>query len=267
MNKQELKDLWQAYLKTKELSDQKKLVEHYYNTFVKCIAAKVAKKIKYMISPEELASYGTIGLYKSLESFDSTKNVKFETYSFSRIWGSMIDEIRKNDWVPRSVRLRQTLLEKTREKLEARYCRKISETEILKKASISEVEYNKSLKKYNATSTLSLEGYVSQKNDEDKEFNKYLQDKNLKPVEDHLVREEFIKKILGKDFSRVERKIVFLYYYEKLTMNEIADTIKMSESRVSQMHQNILEKMGKKIKVNPEHFGVPKEYAESIIGK
>ena len=91
--------------------------EHYY-IYVRKIATNLSKKYNNKVSSEELASYGLTGLYRAIDYYDETRNVKFETYAYSRIRGSMIDGIRSDDWVPRSVRLRQDVIERARFKKE-----------------------------------------------------------------------------------------------------------------------------------------------------
>ena len=90
-----------------------KLVGHYYIELVQKIASNLVRKFKYRVTRDELASHGVTGLYKALKAFDPLRGVKFETYAYPRVWGSIIDCIREEDWVPRSVRTRQTKIEKT----------------------------------------------------------------------------------------------------------------------------------------------------------
>jgi len=224
---------------------------------VKKIASNLAIKIKYKVCPEELASYGVIGLYDAIESFKKSKGVKFETFSYTRIWGSMLDEIRKNDWVPRSVRTRYNELSDLKAKMEAKNCRKVSYHEVIKKAGLSVKKFHKNIHHFLPNSFSSLENNTFNKDSEfegdNKDSNKYLEDKRNLSFDLKISKKEFIKNLL-KSFNKIERKIVYFYYYEGLTMKEISKIVNISESRISQMHNNVIGKLKKKLKSNFEFF-------------
>ena len=113
----EVKKTWDHFLKKRDKKSQRKLVEHYFG-YVKKIATKLSKKFNNKASMEELASHGLTGLYRTIAHYDKKRCVRFETYSYSRIKGAMIDGMRSEDWVPRSVRLRQSAIENAKHKKE-----------------------------------------------------------------------------------------------------------------------------------------------------
>lgn len=249
--KEQVNELWKNYLASKSKEDEKKLVEYYYKTIVTSISKNLAKKIKYKLSSEELASYGVIGLYSAINAFDHEKGVKFETYAFSRIWGSMIDKIRQDDWVPRSARARYNMFEKTREKLEAKYGCKISEDKIIEESGIDEKYRNK----YNPIFCFSIESPNDESdNIEEKDIYKYLEDTKSVSPDNNLLKKEFIRKICENGLSDIERKTLYYHYYEGLAFRHIASKLNISESRVGQIHKKMINKLRKKIKSNKEYF-------------
>ncbi len=265
MNKTKLDSLWKRYLKKHADEPKRKLVEYYYTHLVMRIARKLCVRFKYHISAEALASYGTEGLYRALKAFNPCMGVKFETYAYARVWGSMIDGIRKEDWVPRSVRNRQTLIEKTQDLLETKMGDRVSKSDVLKIVGIKEEDYHKNSAKFHAVSCSSIETNINSdidNSDNRKDFNSSLVAHNISSPDSRIVRKEFFNKLIGKNFTPLERKIIYYYYYENLTMKEISAHLDISESRISQINQNILQRLKTRVKVNPLYFG--KEIIEMI---
>jgi RNA polymerase sigma factor for flagellar operon FliA len=256
MNKIDLQKTWENYQENKDELSKHKLIEHYYE-LVEKIAKNVNKKMNNKVSKEELSSHGVSGLYRAIEKFDKDRKTKFETYAHRRIHGSMIDGLRSEDWIPRSVRVRKDKLENVIHNLETKIQHKASCSEILQEAGITETEYHKNYNKFNPRALSSIDNYTEdyQENSENNlDFNKYLESKKTSAPDSKLIRKEFLSKLLGKDFSSLERKIIYYYYYEKLTMREISIRVEMSESRISQIHQDILKRLKIKIELNPKYF-------------
>jgi len=249
-------DVWDVYLKTKDDKSKNKLVEYYF-TFVNKIASTLSRKLNNHVSQPELASHGVDGLYKAIENFDETRGNKFETYAYIRIKGAMLDGLRKEDWVPRSVRIRETMIQKEQDKLQDENNKEVTKSKALKKLGINEIEYNKYPEKFRARSVFSIEASSNPDIDNDdnkKDFNEYLESHNNSSPDSQMVRMEFLNKLIGRRFTKLEKNIVYLYYYEELTMKEIAKELKISESRVSQIHQNVLARLKTRIKINPKYF-------------
>jgi len=255
MDNKKLQKTWEKFQKNKDKKQLKKLVEYYYENFVLKIAKSLEKRLRHKIAVEELASHGVSGLYKAIKSYDSFRGVKFETYAYSRIWGSMIDGLREEDRVPRSVRIRQAKIEKARHKLELKSGHKVSDQEAVQHAGFDIGEYYKNKSKFHATFGTSIETNTNDICTEDnkKDFNRYLTS-NESPADSCILRKEFLNKLIGKDFTPFERKIIYYYYYEQLSMREIARDLNVSESRISQIHQSILVRLRNRIEVNPDYF-------------
>ena len=257
---EDLAKVWKKYLSSNKTDEKSKdfLVEYYYKTLVQKIAKKMTKKFHYKIQSDELASHGVFGLYTALERFDESRGVKFETYAYTRIRGSVIDALREEDRVPRSVRMRQTKIEKTRDQLESEKGCKISNEEAVLRAGIDLNEYNKNRNKFHPNYYMSIENTINdiESDNNKKDFNECLVDSHESSVDGKMIRQEFLYKLMSKNFSPLERKIIYHYYYEGSPLCEIAKHLGLSESRISQKHQLILKKMRKKIEVNPNYFNV-----------
>ncbi len=262
--KKEIKhrELWIKYQKEKNSSKkhklENKLVEIYY-PLVNKIAYKIAVRIGWKLSPDELSSLGVDGLYIAIRKFDLNNGASFPTYSSRRIGGSMLDGIRKYDPIPRSVRINHNKIEKMRVLLESEQGRKVSDDEILEKLGIDNSEYNKNRKKFHPVTFTSIEGSdIAGSNiqeDYRQDSNSNLIDNRTTSPDSKVVRREFFNKLVGKNFTKIEQKIIYYYYYQNLTMDKISERLKLSESRISQIHKDILPRLQSKIKRNPKYFG------------
>ena len=205
-----------------------------------------------------MASFGVDGLYIAIEKFSLDRGVDFPTYANRRISGSMIDNVRKNDFVPRSVRLNYNLIEKTRQEMETTEGRRVTEYEIIERLGIDQKEYLINTKKYSPLSFISIEGSDITNENKSEDFKQDcimdMIDKSSSTPDAKLLRKEFINKLISKNFSPDEQKIIYYYYYENLTMGEIGKKIKSSESRISQIHMDIMDRLKNKIERNPEFF-------------
>jgi RNA polymerase sigma factor for flagellar operon FliA len=253
----ELHSVWKKFSKSRDEDSRNVLVEYYYTHLVRKIASNLSAKFYYKIPVDELASHGVTGLYRALDGFDEERGVKFETYAFSRIWGSILDGLRKEDRVPRSVRIRQSRIEKIKSEMEIELGY-VDENTAIKQAGFDPKEYHKNLSKFKASHFSSIETNTNDIDNDDnkKDFNKNLISQCEPTADSTLVRKEFLGKLIGRNFSQIERRIIYYYYYQELSMREISALLKISESKVSQMHRSILKRLKTRIKVNPKYFGM-----------
>ncbi|MFW6008453.1 MAG: sigma-70 family RNA polymerase sigma factor [archaeon] len=132
MKKKDLQELWKNYKNSDEkdkLYYRNKLIEYYYN-YVQQIAWKMGEKLNWNVTHDELTSFGIDGLIHAIKKFDLKKNINFKAYANQRIKGSMIDGIRREDKIPRSVRLKQSHIQKIKKKLEEQKQREVTEKEV-----------------------------------------------------------------------------------------------------------------------------------------
>ena len=193
---------------------------------------------------EDLVSYGIFGLIDAIDKFDMTKDVKFETYASLRIRGSILDQIRKMDWIPRTVRQKQRKIDEAIKAVEQRTGKTASDEEIAGELGVTEEELLNWQSQLKVTNVVSLNEYVEQGTEPVMETrgNSHF----VQPEE--MVEQNELKEMLQKAMELLtekESKVILLYYYEELTLKEISRILEVSESRVSQLHTKALQKMQK----------------------
>lgn len=232
------------------------MASRYYGLVTR-IAEKVHAKI-VAVDVDVLTSLGVDGLYDSIDGFTPSKGNKFETYASWRIRFGIIDEIRKDDWVPRLARQRAKALIATREELEGSLGRKASDEEMAEAMEMDVDEYNSLASKSSIKSLQSLDTAIpglGHEGAEDLSIIDCISDgKNANPS-DSMIDAEFASKLFGTGFTPMEKQVIWGYHYEKRSMKEISKIIGLSESRVSQMHARIMKRLEDKIIRNPTFFG------------
>ena len=161
MSDKEIELMWERYTLTQSPELKKKIIIHYAS-LVKYIAGRMNMYLGQNVEYDDLISYGVFGLIDAIDKFDLTKNVKFETYASLRIRGAVIDNIRKMDWVPRSLRKNQKDLEKAYSELENTLGRPATDEEMITFLDISEEEFHNLITKTSITTLISLEQYIDQ---------------------------------------------------------------------------------------------------------
>ena len=232
--------MWIEYSNTRTDSVRQELIIEYV-PLVKLVAGRLAIYLGSNVEYDDLVSYGIIGLIDAIDKFDYGKGIKFETYASLRIRGSILDQIRKMDWIPRSVRQKQKAISEAAKKLEAMLGPNYADEDMAKELGISEEEYNTWLSQTNISNVSSLDDIMEQGSDVK---NTGSGSSNIDP-ESSVVKEE-LKEQLVRALSALtekEKKVVMLYYYEELTLKEISRVMEVSESRVSQLHSKALTKM------------------------
>ncbi|MEY8332875.1 FliA/WhiG family RNA polymerase sigma factor [Lachnospiraceae bacterium 47-T17] len=235
--------LWEDYRRrqTPELREQI-IIE--YAPLVKLVAGRLNMYLGYNVEYEDLVSYGIFGLIDAIDKFDMSKDVKFETYASLRIRGSILDQIRKMDWIPRTVRQKQKKIDEAIKTIEARTGKTAGDEEIAAELGLSEDELLGWQSQLKVTNMVSLNEYVEQGTEPVMETrgNSHF----VQPEE--LVEQNELKEMLGKAMEQLtekESKVILLYYYEEMTLKEISRVLSVSESRVSQLHTKALSKMQK----------------------
>lgn len=237
--------LWEEYRKNPTSELRETLITEYA-PLVKVVAGRLSMYLGYNIEYEDLVSYGIFGLIDAIDKFDIGKDVKFETYASLRIRGSILDQIRKLDWIPRTVRQKQKKLEEAIKNVESKTGRNASDDDIATELGITGEELNEWQSQLKITNVVSLNEFVEQGGEPvmDSSGNSQF----TQPEES--VQEEELKKVLAETMELLtekERKVILLYYYEELTLKEISNILQVSESRVSQLHTKALLKMRKKM--------------------
>jgi len=221
------------------------LINHF-SYLVKITAGRLITSIPGGLDRDDLVSAGVIGLIKGVDQYDPTRDVKFETYAIALIRGAILEMLRDEDWVPRSIREKLRALDRAQSKLEVAFNREPTTRELADYMALSEQEINELLVRMGRTNVFSLDDSVGNSSD----------------GEDHVHFVEMIvdedantgAELEGKEFRRIlsagvdrlperERLVVALYYFEGLTFKEIGKVLTVSESRVYQLHTQAMGRL------------------------
>ena len=240
MKEAERQKIWDRYMRTKETELRDQLILEYINV-VNLVAGRMGMYLGYTVEYDDLVGYGIFGLIDAIDKYDMAKNVKFETYASLRIRGSILDHIRKLDWVPRTLRQKQKKMDAVSSKLEEELGRPASDQEIADGLGLSLDEYEGWKSEAELSSLISLDDYLEQGNEGRLDA---FGSRFVGP--EAAVEQEEMKKMLTEalmTLTEKEQRVVTLYYYEELTLKEISEVLEVSESRVSQLHTKALKKI------------------------
>jgi len=252
---EDIERLWVEF--KRDLSNQElrnRLVEIYL-PLVKYNGERIWARLPEGVELDDLVSAGVFGLMDAIDAFDLSRGVKFETYCVPRIRGAMLDELRTMDWVPRLVRSKASKLNEAMKNLGARLGRQPSETELAEELTISVPELEKMILDANAVNLISLnkKWYETDSYKDVREID-ILEDKKGEDPTRRIQKNDLMR-LVTKGLNRNERLIIILYYYEELTMKEIGATLDLSESRVSQMHSSIVQRLQNQLHRRRPEFG------------
>jgi RNA polymerase sigma factor FliA len=231
--------LWAEYKETHSPDAREKVILHYA-PLVKYVAGRVSTGLPPSVEFGDLVSYGVFGLLDAIEKYDPSRGIKFETYAIARIKGAIIDELRAEDWVPRSVRFKAREIERAYMALESELRRIPTDEEVAEKLGISIEEYLNLLSKMALISLVALDELWTVSGDKPDKISlaDIVEDVKVKDPSKTFEIEE-MKDIIADAINRLperERIVVTLYYFEGLTMREIGEVLTVTESRVCQMH-------------------------------
>ena len=235
----ELKDLWRRYKDDREEKARERLVLAYA-PLVKYVAGRMSSGLPSHVEESDLISYGLLGLISAIERFEPEREIKFETFAITRIKGSIIDELRSLDWVPRSVRTKAREIERMNAKLEHELHRAPTDQEMAKGLDVTVDEFQESLVRISNSSVVALDELwtVSDSSGDQVSLLDTIQDPQAADPAAEMDTTE-MKDRLADAIARLperEKLVVALYYYENLTLREIGEVLGVTESRVSQLH-------------------------------
>ena len=245
MSDKEVELMWEEYALAQSPEIKKKIIIHYAS-LVKYIAGRMNMYLGQNVEYDDLISYGVFGLIDAIDKFDLTKNVKFETYASLRIRGAIIDNIRKMDWVPRSLRQNQKELEKAYGQLENTFGRPATDEEMMTFLNITEEQFQDLIKKTSIATLISLEQYIEQGQTIEGSSGS---ENDVETPEGHMEKLEIQQTLKGAidQLPPKEKKVITLYYFEELTLKEISLIMGVSESRISQLHTKGISKLKGKL--------------------
>lgn len=245
MDEASKRKLWNDYWQTKGLDLREKIIIEYAS-LVKLVAGRLCMYLGYSVEYEDLVSYGIFGLIDAIDKYDLSKEVKFETYASLRIRGSILDQIRKMDWIPRTVRQKQKQIDQAIKSIEADTGRNATDKEIADRLQISEDEYLSWQGQLKSVNVVSLNEYMEQGSDVPSSgFREAYSDQPAEMVEMKELKQTLMNSL--DKLTEKEKNVIVLYYYEELTLKEISHIMEVSESRISQLHTKALLKMRKEL--------------------
>ncbi|MDK2808341.1 MAG: polymerase sigma factor FliA [Clostridiales bacterium] len=254
MNEEEKSKLWVEYAKVKSPAVREKLIIEYAG-LVKVVAGRLSMYLGYTVEYDDLVGYGTFGLIDAIDKFDNLKGVKFETYASLRIRGAILDQIRKMDWIPRTLRQKQKKLDAAYQKIEVEKGRLGTDEEIAQELEISIEELSTWQSQTKVTNLISLDEFVEQGSEIKMETSPGSHSHFEQPEE--VMEKQELKRQLVEVMNTLtdnEKKVILFYYYEELTLKEISKVLEVSESRVSQLHTKALQKMKSRLGGSMEVF-------------
>ncbi len=251
----DIAEVWNGFFELRDEFHRNLLMENYL-PLVKYTADRIYAKLPDKVELDDLFSAGIFGLMDALDAFDPERGVKFETYCTPRIRGSILDELRSMDWVPRLVRARAHQLERALRTLEAHLGRMPTETEIAAEMNLDMNNFHRLQKDAVATGIVSLSNKFNDSDGEKdiREIDIIEDQKSQNPLLE--VQKRDLKGLLTKGLTRAERLIIILYYYEEMTMKEIGATLDLSESRDSQMHSSIIARLKAQMNSRRREFAI-----------
>ncbi len=237
-----IEEIWTEYAKTHSEEIRSFLI-HKYLHLVRLTAERVYARLPDEVDIDDLMSAGQFGPMGAIDAYDLSREVKFETYSANRIRGAILDELRHMDWVPRLVRYRTAKVETVRTRIQMETGLAPSTDEVASQLNLApdEIEKYERDSRSVAMTSITRKAFPSDSSRDMREIDVIKDDAQINPLRQ--LHQRDLKDLITKGLSRAERLIVVLYYYEGMTMKEIGATLDLSESRVSQMHSSILQRL------------------------
>lgn len=244
LSPEQLKRAWLDFKVYKNPEARVELINHY-SYLVKITAGRLVTSLPGGLDREDLIGSGVIGLIKSVDQFDPTRDVKFETYAIALIRGAILEMLRDEDWVPRSIREKLKALDRTMMALETQFGRPANDNEVAEAMGISTGEVSELMVRMGRTNVYSLDDIIGSGDGDDHiHFVELIVDENSNTGGEVEGRE--IRRVLAEGVDKLperERLVVALYYFEGLTFKEIGKVLGVSESRVYQLHTQAMTRL------------------------
>lgn len=256
---EESRTLWDVFRRERSSRSREKLILHYLG-LVKYVAGRLAAGLPDSVDMDDLVGAGMLGLMKAVEAFDPAKEVKFETYSLPRIRGAMLDELRNQDWFPRSVRRKARRIDAATSELESSLGRSPRDAELAKHMRLDLGEFYRLVGEVSHSSLLSMEEELRVGRDGNyTSVRDILSDLREPSAHDQLAEKELraIVEDTLVDLDHKERLVLTLYYFEELTLAEIGEVLGVSESRVCQIHGKAIQRLKMRVRARTRENPLP----------
>jgi len=238
-------NLWDLWLKKQDMEAANELVKQY-SYLVSYHVERLAAHLPKSVQRDDLTSLAYLGLFDAINKFDPNRDLKFDTYASFRVRGSIIDRLRKEDWLPRSLREKAKQVEQVAEQLEQQLQREPSAAEIAEHLNTSTDEVENTIKHALFSNVLSIDQRPASSQDDDLDQVSYIiEDGSEDTPDEHILRSEMEEEVAEaiKSLNNNEQLVVSLFYHDELTMTEIGEVLNLTTSRISQIHKQALFKM------------------------
>ena len=219
-----------------------------YSPLVRRLAHQMIAKLPANVEIDDLIQVGMIGLTDAMSRFDPGQGVQFETFATQRIRGAMLDELRGNDYLSRGIRKQQRSIEAAVHRLQQSLGRAPAESEIAREMGVSLIEYQELLGKVRGTQLVYLEDMAGDDGDADY-LDRHVADDAMNPLaqlQDHRMRGALVEAI--KHLPEREQYVMSMYYEHDMNLKEIAAVLKVTESRVCQLHSQSIARLRVKLR-------------------
>ncbi len=237
-----IRPLWVKYQRTHRKAFKNQLIELYF-PLVRSVAERMVMTLPASVEVDDLISMGTFGLIEAIDRYDLERGILFKTYAVNRIRGAILDELRAQDWVPRLVRYKANKVDRMGGRMQSALGRDATIFEMAEVLELEVADYQKMEKDAKAVSMLSLSDERAGGSDDGGS-------RMMDLVKDHRgedptieVHKSDLRALATKSLNKKEKIVVTLYYFEQLSMKEIAKVLGLTESRVCQIHSKVIEKL------------------------
>ncbi|KAB7668662.1 FliA/WhiG family RNA polymerase sigma factor [Bacillus sp. B1-b2] len=239
----EEKQAWEKWIESRDTEVGNQLIKKHMS-LVSFHVQRISVGLPKSVSRDELTSLGMMGLYDALQRFDPKRDLKFDTYASFRIRGSIIDGLRKEDWLSRGTREKSKKIEATIEKLEQKLMRNITAQEVAEELELPVDEVYSTMNEHFFANVLSIDEQMNESDDKESQSFSIRDDKTLIP-EEKVLKDELVQEMSVKiqELNDKEQLVISLFYKEELTLTEIGSVMNLSTSRISQIHSKAIFKL------------------------
>ncbi len=237
-------------------TDRDRLIREYAG-LIRFIAQKIAARLPSNIELDDLISSGVIGLMDAIDKYDSNRDNKFKTYAEFRIRGAILDELRSQDWVPRSVRDKAKMLERAYLKVEQLKGRQATDEEVCIELGMTTEQYHEMLGEVRSVSLLSYDDLTNLSSVDKRAIHGNGEAGSKVPTPFSELGVAHLKRLVTEaieDLPEKQRLVLSLYYYEDLNLKEIGRVLDVTESRVSQLHSQAILKLKARLRNHWDDF-------------
>jgi len=242
------RELWQRYRRSRNPETRNELVSRYY-AIVKRTVDRILPELPECVGRDELMGAGALGLMQAIEKFDHRPGVKFETYAVPRVRGAILDELRNCDWMPRPLRAKAHKVRDAYSALSHTLGRIPTDEEVAEDLGLSDADFTIIARHAASPASCSIHTGMSNSSDDDLRTIDILRDERAVNPADAIERREIRQMVLNlvRSLPTTDRLIVMLYYYDRLTMKQIGQIINISESRICQVHSDLINRLQRRL--------------------